>query len=394
VIKKPLEFNPVQGPLKPPLCLHGATEAQQYFPKGLRLGGGDMSRGLSSTEQRICRVVFAFLGAMFFAFLLLKTIESLSPSSSLLANQSQPGTANTSTHAKQPSQSAPAPQAARLRTAVAQNVRGNPPAVPSPTLKARSQLRETAAVETGVRFDPQPLQQRSQGTSLVAGRGLLRISSADATAEIPSAESFETPPEGPIVTPTFAFAEPASAPPREKKVLANSLAPGTQNVSGLGGLSSSTEEAGYIQARLRDLGFLTSSVSGASDASLRAAMRDFKVANHLANDEVWDAQTKEKLTSAKALKADQSFIGRWSKEPCGSGGKDNLRLTINARRIRSSAGSVCEFHDFASDHGAWRVRTTCSQGKQHWKADGKLALRENKLIWKSESDVSSYFRCN
>jgi hypothetical protein len=329
---------------------------------------------------------------MFFAFLLLKTIESLSPASSLLANQSQPGAANISTHAKQPSQSAPAPQAARLRTAVAQNVRGNPAAVPSPTLKARSQLRETAAVETGIRFDPQPLQQKE--ASLAAGRGLLRISSADVATEIPSAESFEPPPEGPIVTPTFAFAEPASAPPREKKVLANSSAPGTQNVSGLGGLSLSTEEAAPIQARLRDLGFLTSSVSGASDASLRAAMRDFKVANHLANDEVWDEQTKEKLTSAKALKADQSFIGRWSKEPCGSGGKDNLRLTINARRIRSSAGSVCEFHDFASDRGAWRVRTTCSQGKQHWKADGKLAVRENKLIWTSESDVSSYFRCN
>src|SRR5262245_40815755 len=200
-----------------------------------------MSRGLSSTEQRICRVVFAFLGAMFFAFLLLKTIESLSPSTASLANQSQPGAANISTHAKQPSQSAPAPQAARLRTAEAQSVRGNPAAAPSSTLKARSQLRERSALETGIRFDPQPLQQKE--TSLVAGRGLLRVSSADVTAEIPSAESFEAPPEGSIVTPTFAFAEPAS----EKKALANSPAPSPRNVSGFGGLSLSTEEAAPIQ---------------------------------------------------------------------------------------------------------------------------------------------------
>jgi hypothetical protein len=113
----------------------------------------------------------------------------------------------------------------------------------------------------------------------------------------------------------------------------------------------------------------------------------------LANNDILDPQTQEKLTSQIAVRPDQSFIGSWSKAPCDSTSKENLRLTINSRRIKTSDGAVCEFHDFASDPPGWRLRATCSQGKERWKADGKFTLRNKKLIWASEGDVSSYFRC-
>ena len=223
-------------------------------------------------------------------------------------------------------------------------------------------------------------------------RGLLRLTSADALTKISSVESFEFPQGGPIVTPMFETAEPPSASPPEPKPVASSAKSASKD-SAPDVVSLNSEDTQQIQARLRDLGFLLGPASGAWDARSRAALRDFKVVNHLANNDILDPQSQEKLTSQIAVRADQSFIGSWSKAPCDSTSKDNLRLTVNSRRIKTSAGSVCEFHDFASDQPGWHVRTTCSQGNQHWKADGKFTLRNKKLIWASEGDVSSYFRC-
>jgi peptidoglycan hydrolase-like protein with peptidoglycan-binding domain len=348
-------------------------QRHKNISKRVDAGRGVMSRVLSSTEQRICRVVFAFLGAMFFAFLLLNTIGSLSTSSPPV-NKIQPGTNDTSSHLKQAIQSSPPLQPVRSETRPAQKSA----AVPLPAAKARSGPPEGMAIETAIRFDAQRLERRLDGPSLVPARGLSRLSSAEVPATIPSAESFELSRGGLIVTPMFATPEPSP----------ESRAPSTQ-----GGLSY--EHVQQIQARLRDLGFLSSPANGAWDTNSRAALRDFKVVNRLANDDVWDLQTRKTLASETAVRADESFIGSWSQASCRSASKDNLRLTINSRRIRTSAGSVCEFHGFAADRGGgWRVRTSCLQGNQHWKADGKLAIRENKLIWTSGGDVSSYFRCN
>jgi hypothetical protein len=340
-----------------------------------------MSRDLSSIERRICRVVFAFLGAMVFVFLLLDAIQFLSHSSPPLTKL-RADAGNTGGRPRQAIQPSSDSQAARSDAEMTQSAPDDRASASLSAAKALSASPENSALETAIRFDPQRVERRLYETSLVSGRGLLRLSPAEVPAKIPSTESFERPQGGgPIVTPTFATAEPRSAPPSE------SLAPGAQGEPG-------SELVPQIQARLRDLGFLSSPIaSGAWNTGSRAALRDFKVVNHLADDDVWDLQTGETLASQTAVRADQSFIGSWSKAPCRSASKDNLRLIITARRVRSSAGAVCEFHDFAPEEDGWRVRTTCSQGNQRWKTDGKFAVRENKLIWTSEGDVNSYFRC-
>jgi Putative peptidoglycan binding domain len=350
-----------------------------------------MSRGLSSTEKRICQVICAFLGALFFAFLVLNTIESLLNSSPPI-KKLPPDTTNISIHAKQTIPSSRALQAARYQTEPAQGAPDDPAPAPLPSIKARSGPVENQAVERSIRFDPQRLERSIDGNSVVLARGLLRLSSADALTKIPSVESFEVPQGGPIVTPMFETAEPPSAPPPEPKPVASSAKSASKD-SAPDVVSLNSEDTQQIQARLRDLGFLPGPPTGAWDARSRAALRDFKVVNHLANNDILDPQTQEKLTSQIAVRPDQSFIGSWSKAPCDSTSKENLRLTINSRRIKTSDGAVCEFHDFASDPPGWRLRATCSQGKERWKADGKFTLRNKKLIWASEGDVSSYFRC-
>jgi hypothetical protein len=212
--------------------------------------------------------------------------------------------------------------------------------------------------DRAIRFDPRPLDRSLDGTSLVPSDPV----------PIPTlTEALQPQQERTLVTANLASAEPLSLDLREgTNTLFQPPSPTTQpepKQTSLSSASLNEEHVQQIQSRLRDLGFLSSAKSGAWDRSSRDALRDFKVVNHLPHDDKWDQETSEKLHSKTAIRADQSFIGRWSTTPCRSAKTKEQRLSINSRRARSSTGSVCEFHDLASDNRGWRVRTTCSQGR-------------------------------
>ena len=75
------------------------------------------------------------------------------------------------------------------------------------------------------------------------------------------------------------------------------------------------EEMMQMQARLRELGFL-STVDGLWNQRTQEALRQFKIANHLSSPDLWDVEAQEKLKSPGASRAYQSFIGSWSDRPC------------------------------------------------------------------------------
>jgi hypothetical protein len=357
-----------------------------------------MSRELGPIELRVCRAVFAFLAVTVVAFLLLTAIESLfDPPASVNQAQTHPEiTSSDGRNAEQPSQSSPAMQTLGAqsqqepaRAAVPDDAARLSLQKYASTLKVWSEPPEATTLERAIRFDPRPLERGLDGTSLAP---------SDAVPIPTLTETFQPQQEGTLVTANFASAEPLPLDlPQETNMLSQPPSPTTQREPKQASLSlaSLTEEhVRQIQSRLRDLGFLSSANSGAWDGSSRDALRDFKVVNHLPHDDIWDQQTSEKLHSKTAIRADQSFIGRWSTTPCRSAKTKELRLSVNSRRARSSTGSVCEFHDLASDNRGWRVRTTCSEGDQRWTANGKFTLMDNKLVWTSERDVISYFRCN
>jgi hypothetical protein len=350
-----------------------------------------MSRDLGPTELRVCRWVLAFLGVMVFAFLLLNAIGSLSNPSSLLRKaQIQPDIAHaTGRNPKQSSQSSPP-----VRTVGPQSRNGAArdavPDDPLSNMKARSEQLKAMGFEKAIRFDPRPLELRLDGKGVVP---------ADAVRKITPAETFQPRQEGIIVTATFASAEPPSLDqPRELNPPSERLSSTTQREPKApwpDAVSLTDEHVRQIQLRLHDLGYLSSANSGEWNARSRDALRDFKFVNRLANDDIWDFQTSEKLNSPTAIRADQSFIGNWSTAAsCRTAKTTDVRLSISSRRAKSSAGSICEFRDVQWNNREWRVRANCSQGTQHWDANGKLALVANKLIWTSERDVISYFRCN
>jgi hypothetical protein len=203
--------------------------------------------------------------------------------------------------------------------------------------------------------------------------------------------------KGKIVIASASTEPPSLEQPREVKVPPERSAQNPQGESKEASLGAESFIYGnvlQIKSRLRDLGFLSSAKNDEWDPSARDALRDFKLVNHLAIDDTLDLQTSKKLNSQTAIRADQSFIGSWSTAPCRSAKTTNIRLSISSRRAKSSAGSVCEFRDLQSNNREWQVRANCSQGNQRWTANGKFALMANKLVWTSEQDVISYFRCN
>jgi hypothetical protein len=55
----------------------------------------------------------------------------------------------------------------------------------------------------------------------------------------------------------------------------------------LGAETLASERVSQIKSRLRDLGYLSVNKGDGWDASMRNALRDFKLINHLPNDDVW-----------------------------------------------------------------------------------------------------------
>jgi hypothetical protein len=344
-----------------------------------------MSRDLGPTELRVCRWGFAFLAVIVFGFLLLNAIESLS-NSSLATKKVEVQSDIKSSTGRSPKQSTQSSTRRQTTGAQSKNepqpriVADDPPQLSLLQMKVRLEQFGSITLQKAIQFDPEPLERRLDANTLVLRDALPRPT-----------ETSQPQWKEKIVT---ANASPESPEPRQEArvTLPERLTPTPQGDSNEVSLEADTLP--QIKSRLRDLGFLSSAKTGGRDASVPDALRDFKVANHLANDDQWDHQTNKKLNLQTAVRANQSIIGTWSTASCRSAKTTNIRLSINSRRAKSSAGSICEFHDLQTNNREWRVRATCSQGNQRWPANGKFTLKADKLVWTSDRDVISYSRCN
>lgn len=151
-------------------------------------------------------------------------------------------------------------------------------------------------------------------------------------------------------------------------------------------------DALWVQGKLRELGFHASDGEGVWGDASREALRDFKAANGLPADEIWDAATERLLSAAGQLRADQTFIGAWANSPgeCRTGSP--APVTITSRRAEAFGG-VCEFVHLERDGGGWWARARCKVENRRWHANVRLSLIGNRLVWSSEKGTSTYYRC-
>jgi hypothetical protein len=150
-------------------------------------------------------------------------------------------------------------------------------------------------------------------------------------------------------------------------------------------------DAIWIQARLADLGYFIGSRSGFWGPASRRALRDFKTMNGLREDDRWDTETEQRLSSKQVIPAAETFIGGWAEDIAQC--RDGAPLAISSHGAKV-AGGECEFrfvkHEAATQ---WRAQAVCRDGGSSWNANVSLRLTAPKLIWSSERGTATYFRC-
>jgi hypothetical protein len=288
-----------------------------------------MSRDLSAAEFRICRMVFAFLAIMVLAFFVFNAIDSLfDPSPPVRMVQIQPDITNsTGRNPKQPSQSS------RL---IVQKEPGGGAVLQEPARVSLSHMKvgleklRELALEKTIHFDAQPLEQRLDANSLVP---------EDALPKPVSTEISQLRWRGKVVTANASTEPPSIEPSQETKLQPEPDRPPQRESkeASIGTESLTSEHVLQIRSRLRDLGFLSAPKGEGWDASARDALRDFKLMNHLPNNDVLDLETSKTLNSQTAIPANHSIIGNWSTAPCRSTKTTDIRLSLSSRRAKSSA---------------------------------------------------------
>jgi hypothetical protein len=112
-------------------------------------------------------------------------------------------------------------------------------------------------------------------------------------------ETFQPIPFESVVAASFASAESDSS----------KIGPGSNSESLPSTVSAPEDDLLKVQVRLVDLGFLSPARKDTWDASSRKALRDFKLANGLANDDVFDKVTREKLNCQGLFELTSRFSG-------------------------------------------------------------------------------------
>jgi len=154
------------------------------------------------------------------------------------------------------------------------------------------------------------------------------------------------------------------------------------------------ENAKRVQQRLIDLGFLFGAADGIWGQGSRRALREFRAANGIGEDDAWDEATEERLLRARDVKAantsDISFIGGWGIDLAEC--RDSP-IKITARGAEAF-GTACEFRSTQRESSnVWRLRAECSSKTERWNANIQLTVSTSKLTWSSERGTTTYVRC-
>jgi hypothetical protein len=215
------------------------------------------------------------------------------------------------------------------------------------------------------------------------------------------------PPPGEPSEPSGMIREPQPPPPRTDATTANPNRVNEQTLDAEPTLAQIAEaaipppdtalnpqnpsDAIWMQARLADLGYFSSTRSGIWGPASRSALRDFKSMNGLQEDDRWDRETEQRLSSKQVIPAAKTFIGAWAPDidQC----RTSAPIVISSRGAKA-LGAECDFRSVKREATArWHVQAVCTDGGSSWNANVTLKLTAPKLIWSSERGSDSYVRC-
>ena len=169
------------------------------------------------------------------------------------------------------------------------------------------------------------------------------------------------------------------------------LAPSPESVRDL----SRAEDAREVQQKLAALGHFDGAPTGIWGERSRGALKSFKRAESLADDEAFDRETEERLFGARAASA--SFVGVWGPSANACSPKLNRGGFLPAVIANDGAWAgetSCSFGPAkAVSPTAWSVAATCSNGRRRWTSLVSLSVTGDRLLWSSKRGSQVYVRC-
>jgi hypothetical protein len=158
---------------------------------------------------------------------------------------------------------------------------------------------------------------------------------------------------------------------------------------------SNRSDALWVQTKLHDLGYYAGNSTGVWGQASRNALRDFKMMNGLQEDDRWDQETEQRLSSGQSVHASGTFIGGWADNigECQHFRGSGAPLVIRSRGAATDR-SKCDFRSVKREAATtWRIQAACSSEGQSWNANISVKLNGSNLSWSSEQGAKTYVRC-
>jgi uncharacterized membrane protein/peptidoglycan hydrolase-like protein with peptidoglycan-binding domain len=155
------------------------------------------------------------------------------------------------------------------------------------------------------------------------------------------------------------------------------------------------EQAEEVQRRLTRFGYLPAAPTGVWGAMSRQALRTFKAAHDLPEDDHWDPRTERALFGASVKPAD-SFVGIWGADAnaCSAqGNRKGLLPAVIDNQGALAGETFCAFKDRVKTNEGWTFTATCTNPRERWTTKVRLETNGNKLTWASQRGNQTYTRC-
>jgi len=139
-----------------------------------------------------------------------------------------------------------------------------------------------------------------------------------------------------------------------------------------------------IQSRLSELKYYRKTGDGVWGMASRSALTDFKVANGLPADDVWDGTVEEAIEGPYAVSATGTPFGEWVQPGTTCGDPNNAkRLVVASKNIVAGTGT-CEIETpLQRSPDGWRGAGVCTRGAESASVRVHLQLLNGRLVDRS-----------
>lgn len=139
-----------------------------------------------------------------------------------------------------------------------------------------------------------------------------------------------------------------------------------------------------IQARLFELGYYRKTGDGVWGMASRFALTDFKVANNLPPDDIWDGSVEQAMQRPQVVPAVETPFGEWVQPgtPCGDPNNPR-RLVISAKAVTAGLGSCTLDPPLQRSQQGWTASGVCTQGAASARARVSFHVLKGRLVDRS-----------